>query len=85
MFVDRVELVGPYLNFFMNRRFLGAILKEALSNAGWKGRMNQKVIVEHTSANPDGPLHVGHIRNSVIGDTLVRILRRAGCSVDAQY
>lgn len=84
-FVDRVELVGPYLNFFMNRRFLGAVLKEALSNAGWKGRMNQKVIVEHTSANPDGPLHVGHIRNSVIGDTLVRILRRAGCSVDAQY
>jgi arginyl-tRNA synthetase len=43
------------------------------------------VIVEHTSANPDGPLHVGHIRNSVIGDTLVRILRRAGCTVDAQY
>ena len=41
--------------------------------------------MEHTSANPDGPLHVGHIRNSVIGDTLVRILRRAGCTVDAQY
>lgn len=84
-FVDRVELVGPYLNFFVNRRFLGIVLREALSNAAWKGRMSQKVIVEHTSANPDGPLHVGHIRNSVIGDTLVRILRRAGCSVDAQY
>ncbi len=83
--VERVELVGPYLNFFMNRRFLNAVLEEALSNAGWKGRMDQKVIVEHTSANPDGPLHVGHIRNSVIGDTLVRILRRAGCTVDAQY
>lgn len=83
--VDRVELVGPYINFFMNRRFLNTVLEEALSNAGWKGRMSQKVIVEHTSANPDGPLHVGHIRNSVIGDTLVRILRRAGCTVDAQY
>jgi arginyl-tRNA synthetase len=47
--------------------------------------MTEKVIVEHTSANPDGPLHVGHIRNSVIGDTLVRILRRAGCTVDAEY
>lgn len=84
-YVDRVELVGPYLNFFMNRHFLSTVLDKALSDNAWKGRMNQKVIVEHTSANPDGPLHVGHIRNSVIGDTLVRIIRMAGCSVDAQY
>lgn len=84
-FVDRVELVGPYINFFMNRRFLDAVLKQALADEGWTGRMRENVIVEHTSANPDGPLHVGHIRNSVIGDTLVRILRRAGCTVDAQY
>ncbi len=84
-YVDKVELVGPYLNFFMNRQFLNKVLDQALQDTAWSGRMNQKVIVEHTSANPDGPLHVGHIRNSVIGDTLVRILRRAGCIVDAQY
>ncbi len=84
-YVDRVELAGPYLNFFMNRTFLNSILEQALADNHWAGRMSQKVIVEHTSANPDGPLHVGHIRNSVIGDTLVRILRRAGCTVDAQY
>nr|HML26326.1 arginine--tRNA ligase [Methanomethylovorans sp.] len=41
--------------------------------------------LEHTSANPNGPLHVGHIRNSVIGDTLVRILRKAGYNVETQY
>ncbi len=84
-YVDRVELAGPYLNFFMNRAFLNRVLEQALADNHWAGRMSQKVIVEHTSANPDGPLHVGHIRNSVIGDTLVRILRRAGCTVDAQY
>jgi arginyl-tRNA synthetase len=84
-YVDRVELAGPYLNFFMNRTFLNRVLEQALADNHWAGRMSQKVIVEHTSANPDGPLHVGHIRNSVIGDTLVRILRRAGCTVDAQY
>jgi arginyl-tRNA synthetase len=84
-YVDRVELVGPYLNFFVNRAFLGRVLEQALADNAWTGRMTEKVIVEHTSANPDGPLHVGHIRNSVIGDTLVRILRRAGCTVDAQY
>ena len=84
-YVDRVELVGPYLNFFMNRHFLNTILDQAVADDCWNGHMGYKVIVEHTSANPDGPLHVGHIRNSVIGDTLVRILRRAGCAVDAQY
>lgn len=84
-YVDRVELAGPYLNFFMNRGFLNTVINQALSDNCWTGKMSDKVIVEHTSANPDGPLHVGHIRNSVIGDTLVRILRRAGCTVDAQY
>jgi arginyl-tRNA synthetase len=83
--IDRVELSGPYINFFMNRKFLNKVLDEALADNAWTGRMKEKVIVEHTSANPDGPLHVGHIRNSVIGDTLVRILRRAGCTVDAEY
>ncbi|MDD1760663.1 MAG: arginine--tRNA ligase [Methanothrix sp.] len=84
-YVDRVELSGPYLNFFMSQKFLDTVLQQALADNAWTGRMNEKVIVEHTSANPDGPLHVGHIRNSVIGDTLVRILRRAGCTVDAEY
>ncbi|RQW80475.1 MAG: arginine--tRNA ligase [Methanothrix sp.] len=84
-FVDKVEMTGPYLNFFMNRSFINAVVDQALADNCWTGRMKDKVIVEHTSANPDGPLHVGHIRNSVIGDTLVRILRRAGCTVDAQY
>jgi len=84
-YVERVELTGPYLNFFMNRKFLNAVLAQSLADNAWTGRMRELVIVEHTSANPDGPLHVGHIRNSVIGDTLVRILRRAGCTVDAQY
>jgi arginyl-tRNA synthetase len=83
--VERVELVGTYLNFFASRQFLNSVVAKAQGDACWKGKMDQKVIVEHTSANPDGPLHVGHIRNSVIGDTLARILRMAGCTVDVQY
>lgn len=83
--VDRVEAMGPYLNFFASRRFLDSAVREAEGDRCWTGSMTERVIVEHTSANPNGPLHVGHIRNSVIGDTLVRILRRAGCEVEAQY
>ncbi|MCR3884558.1 arginine--tRNA ligase [Methanotrichaceae archaeon M04Ac] len=83
--VDRVEAMGPYLNFFSSRPFLNSAIREAEGDRCWTGSMTERVIVEHTSANPNGPLHVGHIRNSVIGDTLVRILRRAGCDVESQY
>jgi arginyl-tRNA synthetase len=83
--VDRVEAMGPYLNFFSSRHFLDSAIREAEGDRCWTGSMTERVIVEHTSANPNGPLHVGHIRNSVIGDTLVRTLRRAGCDVESQY
>ena len=42
-------------------------------------------MLEHTSANPNGPLHVGHIRNSIIGDTLARAFRKAGYPLEVQY
>ncbi len=83
--VERVEARGPYLNFYASRRFLDSVVREAEGDRCWTGSLAGRVIVEHTSANPNGPLHVGHIRNSVIGDTLVRILRRAGCEVESQY
>ncbi len=83
--VDRAELVGPYINFYMSRRFLDDVVVKSQGEDAWKGKLSGEAIVEHTSANPDGPLHVGHIRNSVIGDTIVRILRRAGYHVEAQY
>ncbi|MHC1594485.1 MAG: arginine--tRNA ligase [Methanotrichaceae archaeon] len=83
--VGRVEAMGPYLNFFSSRRFLDSVLVQAQGDECWNGSPKGRAIVEHTSANPNGPLHVGHIRNSVIGDSLVRILRRAGYDVESQY
>jgi len=43
-----------------------------------------KVIVEHTSINPNKAAHIGHVRNAVLGDTMVRILRHTGNSVQIQ-
>ncbi len=43
-----------------------------------------KVLVEHTSINPNKAAHIGHLRNSILGDTLVRLLRAAGYAVDVQ-
>ncbi len=86
-YIDRVEKAGPYINFFISRIFLNETLVRVLLERENFGNLNNKgkVILEHTSANPDGPLHIGHIRNSVIGDTLARILKRAGFEVETQY
>ncbi|MBW9223380.1 arginine--tRNA ligase, partial [Methanothermococcus sp. SCGC AD-155-E23] len=46
---------------------------------------NKKVILEHTSANPNGPLHIGHGRNAIIGDSLKRILEFIGYDVETHY
>jgi arginyl-tRNA synthetase len=48
-------------------------------------KKSTRVVLEHTSANPNGPLHVGHIRNSIIGDTLARAFRKAGYPLEVQY
>src|SRR4030065_143082 len=57
-----------------------------LSASPWpKNKKGIRVVLEHTSANPNGPLHVGHIRNSIIGDTLARVFRKAGYGLEVQY
>ncbi|MBU1940254.1 MAG: arginine--tRNA ligase [Candidatus Thermoplasmatota archaeon] len=87
--VDHVKAQGGYLNFYLNStKIVQTTLNEILTRKETYGHLelrHQKVIIEHTSANPNGPLHVGRARNPIIGDTLVRIFRAAGYMVDAQY
>ncbi|MDR3101895.1 MAG: arginine--tRNA ligase [Methanocalculaceae archaeon] len=81
-----VSAKGPYVNFVFGREYAAESVRAALSpKYGQLPARTERVILEHTSANPNGPLHVGHIRNSVIGDTLVRAFRKAGYPVEAQY
>lgn len=86
-YVGEVSASGPYINFHASRHYLNrtvAAVLEEKEKFGC-GAPKNKILLEHTSANPNGPLHVGHIRNSIIGDTLARILRRAGYDVEVQY
>ncbi len=76
--------VGPYINFFVNDSFLRETLQGFKAGVTTE-RKKEKIILEHTSANPDGPLHIGHLRNAIIGDVLVRVLKRAGYEVETQY
>ena len=87
--IEKVEAKGPYVNFFLNIEYLktstiNSILKNK-DKYGSLSKKNKKVIVEHTSANPNGPLHVGRARNPIIGDTLVRIFKAAGYTVESQF
>ena len=72
-----------YLNFFLERPvFLRDRLVPALSAA--PRREAGKAIVEHTAINPNKAAHIGHLRNSALGDTLVRVLRFSGIPVEVQ-
>ncbi len=81
-----VEAKGPYINFRFGSGYVRDTLIEAVKPGyGTLPKKNTRVVLEHTSANPNGPLHVGHIRNSIIGDTLARAFRKAGYRLEVQY
>lgn len=87
--VVKIEALNGYINFFLDYKDFSKenaekILEEK-ENFGKGENKNKKVIVEHTSANPNGPFHIGHGRNMVIGDSLKRILDFAGYDVETQY
>ena len=82
--VSRVEAANGYLNFFLDRRaFLLSRLTAALPQDG-SAELPGKAIVEHTAINPNKAAHIGHLRNSALGDTLVRVLRFTGQPVEVQ-
>ncbi|MDI9614509.1 arginine--tRNA ligase [Methanothermobacter sp.] len=83
---EAVESKGPYINFFVDYGKLSGKLLEIMDDDyGSHPERGERIILEHTSANPNGPLHIGHIRNAIIGDSLARILRMAGYQVETQY
>ena len=83
---EKVDAKGPYINFFADYdKFSKIVLESVKEDYGKLENKNRKIILEHTSANPNGPLHIGHIRNSIIGDSLARVLKSAGYEVETQY
>ncbi len=86
--VERVAVAGAgYLNVFFNRaKFLieSANAEPLPKLNASENKSSPKVCVEHTSVNPNKAAHIGHVRNSVLGDTFVRILRAMGKRVEVQ-
>jgi arginyl-tRNA synthetase len=85
--VAKVEVAGGgYLNAYFERAEFWESLKQGPEKepAGMPALRGEKIIVEHTSINPNKAAHIGHVRNAVLGDTMVRILRHAGNRVQIQ-
>ncbi len=78
--VKDVKLVNGYLNIFIDRK---KALEYILAEKSEKEK-NEKIIVEHTSVNPNKAIHVGHLRNSCLGDSLARFLSFLGYKVERE-
>ncbi|GAB7080667.1 arginine--tRNA ligase [Megalodesulfovibrio paquesii] len=88
--IETVDIAGPgFLNVRFTPAFWQATVLEILEQGERYGDVNlgqgKKVQVEYVSANPTGPLHIGHGRGAALGDSLARLLRRAGYDVTTEY
>ncbi len=84
--VERVSTAGAgYLNFHLDRVYVATGLFTLRASGPPSGPPREgKVIVEHTSINPNKAAHIGHLRNSILGDTFVRLLKFRGSQVEVQ-
>ena len=84
---QEVNALKGYLNFKLSDSFLDEYTTWALKNqTEWaKDKNDTSILLEFVSANPTGPLHIGHARGAVIGDTLCRLGRHLGYKVDSEY
>ncbi len=88
--VDKIDVVRPgYINLFMKHKFWHDALQHIIEKDDNYGKNDagkgKKVLIEYISANPTGPIHVGHGRGAVIGDVLARILSAQGYNVTREY
>ena len=88
--IQEITVTAPgFLNFRLNRPYIGqSIIERVINNGADYGLsdtgVGTKIVVEHTNINSNKAAHVGHLRNSCIGDTVVRMLRSQGYQVEAQ-
>ncbi len=88
--IEKVEIAGPgFINFFLCNQAWHSIIKDIFDQDTKYGSSefgkNKKVQVEFVSANPTGPLHVGHGRGAAVGDATAHILSFAGFNVEKEY
>ena len=89
-YVEKIELANPgFINIFLTGKFFAGAVIDVLNQNKNYGALNlgknKKVQVEFVSANPTGPLHIGHGRGAAVGDVVARVLKFTGWDVQREY
>lgn len=86
---EQVNALNGYLNIFLSTKFFETIVDEINLDKANFGVQNfgkgKKILLEYVSANPTGPLHIGHARGAVFGDSLCKVGRFLGYNIDTEY
>ncbi len=88
--IKRTEIAGPgFINFFLNRNSYQPVVLDILEKGDAYGNSkigdNQSTLIEFVSANPTGPLHIGHGRGAAYGATIVNLLKKTGFNIHCEY
>ena len=88
-YIEKADATGGYVNLHAGfERLAERTMASALDDSSRYGsgpRRGERVLLEHTSVNPTGPIHIGRARNPIIGDTIARIMRLAGYDVTTEF
>lgn len=88
--IESAEIAGPgFINLKLSKDIWHMVLKEVIEKGGEYGTSNigfgKKVNIEFVSANPTGPMHIGHSRGAIIGDATARLMQKCGYNVTKEY
>lgn len=89
-YVEKAEIAGPgFINFYLKNNWLSDlfanIVKAGENYGNLKAPTDEKIQIEYVSANPTGPLHVGHGRGAAVGSSLANLMKAAGYNVTREY
>ena len=89
-YVEKMEIAGPgFINFYLKQDWMYAMLAGIIAEGENYGNLvsncKEKIQVEYVSANPTGPLHVGHGRGAAVGSALANLMKAAGMNVSREY
>ena len=89
-YVEKIEIAGPgFVNFYLKTNWVSELMASMVTAGGDYGNLHQehpeKIQIEFVSANPTGPLHVGHGRGAAVGSSLASLMEAAGYIVEREY
>lgn len=82
---EDVKAINGYINFTLSKSFLNKFAIKCVKNSFTCKEEEQSVLIEYVSANPTGPLHIGHARGAVVGDSLCRVGEHLGYQISSEY